>query len=240
MYINQHCLDQIAAHAAQQQPHECCGLIVQLNDGINYWPCTNVSPQLNRFEIAAQDYAEAADSGKLRMIVHSHVNLSAEPSQADLHGCELSGLPWLIYSYPRGDYHVIVPNGFKLELIGRQFVWGLTDCFTLIRDYYRDLLSIELATPEGGYQPNFWKQGKTYYSRFKEWGFVELTEDQSLQPHDILLMQINSPDEPNHAAVYIGNGQILHHVENRLSGRVQYGGSWQKITRYRVRHQSLC
>ena len=48
-------------------------------------------------------------------------------------------------------------------------------------------------------------------------------------------MQVASP-VPNHAAVYLGDGLILHHLQGRLSSRDVYGGYWQKITTHILRY----
>lgn len=231
-------ISMIRSHADDVQPHECCGLLVELGDGLNYWPCRNRSPLLNQFDLNPEDWAEAEDLGEIKAVVHSHINQSAEPSQADLLGCEATRLPWLILAIPSGEIRTITPTGWQMPLIGREFVWGICDCYTLVRDYYRETLAIRFKTPEP-YQPNFWKSGQDLYARYQQWGFVAVPDDQPPQPHDIFLIQIRS-DLANHAAVYLGDDLILHHVEGRLSERTVYGGFWHKATRFTIRHQSLC
>jgi len=232
-------LAQIKRHADECAPRECCGLIVRVADGNSYWPCRNLSPLDDQFQLHPEDWAEAEDTGDVVAVVHSHVNRSARPSQADRLGCERSGLPWLIVAHPSGEVATLAPTGWQLPLVGREFVWGICDCFTLLRDYYQGELGIAIAAPPDGYAPDFWKDGKTYYSRFAEWGFVELGPEEAPQRHDVFLMLIKSDEEPNHAGIYLGDGLMLHHLEERLSERVPYGGFWQQVTRFVVRHQSL-
>ena len=43
---------------------------------------------------------------------------------------------------------------------------------------------------------------------------------------------------PNHAAIYLGDQQILHHVQARLSTRDVYGGYYAKSTVSGYRHES--
>ena len=50
-------------------------------------------------------------------------------------------------------------------------------------------------------------------------------------------MQLGA-DVPNHAAIYIGNGLVLHHPRDRLSCKDVYGGIWQKHTVMHLRHRS--
>ncbi len=232
-------LSDLLNHAHAEQPNECCGLVVQNGDVLTYAPCRNSDafPQ-NQFTIHPDDWATIEDSGNIVAVCHSHVNQSAQPSDADKLGCERSGLPWLIVSVPSGDAVTIEPCGFTPKLIGREFVWGVFDCFTLVRDYYRDELAIELP-PNQPYEWNFWKKGLDLYSCFEQFDFVEVTLNTEPQVHDIFLIQINST-VANHAAIYLGDGEILHHLEKQLSRRDVYGGFWQKHTRFVVRHQSLC
>ena len=228
-------LAKIRAHAEAAAPHECCGLLV---DG-HYWPCRNRSVLPHQFDLAPEDWAAAEDTGTIQAVVHSHVDQSAEPSQADLLGCERTGLPWVILAIPSGEVRTIAPSGYQMPLLGREFVWGICDCFTLVRDYYRETLNILIETPAEGYEPGFWKRGQDWYGRFADYGFVKLPPDTSLQLHDVILMQIRST-VANHAGIYVGDGLMLHHLEKRLSERAPYGGDWQKATRYTVRHNSLC
>ncbi len=71
---------------------------------------------------------------------------------------------------------------------------------------------------------------------FADAGFV-VVEPDDLLVGDVFLMQVNS-EVPNHAAIYLGDGLILHHLQGRLSSRDVYGGYWQKITTHTLRHQS--
>lgn len=57
-----------------------------------------------------------------------------------------------------------------------------------------------------------------------------------LQYGDFILMQIES-NTVNHAAIYIGNGEILHHLYGRLSMRGVYGSYWLDRTRRTLRHK---
>ena len=43
---------------------------------------------------------------------------------------------------------------------------------------------------------------------------------------------------PNHAAIYLGDQQVLHHVQGRLSSRDVYGGYYGKSTACALRHES--
>ena len=60
---------------------------------------------------------------------------------------------------------------------------------------------------------------------------------EELQYGDAILMQLGAK-LPNHAAVYIGDQLILHHIQDRLSSRDVYGGYYVKSTAMVLRHES--
>lgn len=124
------------------------------------------------------------------------------------------------------------------SLIGLEFTHGSRDCYELVRDFYRDNFSLELsnyARPDGWwdngqnlYMENFWKEGfRPFDGPPIEW-----------QPADLLLMAIRSP-VANHAAIFLGEGKILHHFYGRRSCVESYGGVWRRTTVAHIRHKDL-
>ena len=230
-------IDSILAHAAECQPRECCGLIVCVDGVESYRPCRNLAYELNRFEMHPADWAAAEDAGEILTVVHSHVYQSPEPTAADRVGCESSGIPWMIVSWPTGRTVEFTPSGFKAQLLGRPFVWGVFDCFTLVRDYYRETFGI-LIDDFGGYPSNAELDGMDLYrTRFEAAGFVEVPTPSE---HDVLLLQLPPAQDASHAAIYLQDETILHHLRGRLSMRQPYGSAWREATRKILRHQSLC
>lgn len=236
MDLPQSVIDSLRAHAERAFPRESCGLIVLRGGALDYVACRNLATEPEeQFILDPDDWARAEDTfDGIQAVVHSHPNASANPSDGDRLMCERSGLPWLVIGWPSGVLRWCEPCGFSLPLIGRQFEHGVVDCYTLVRDYYREVHG--LALPDFARTDRWWERGEDLYLRnFKAAGFVEVTD---LQPGDGLLMQVLS-DQVNHAAVYLGDNVILHHLYGRLSGRDTYGGYWQRHTRKVVRHHAL-
>lgn len=221
-------------HAKTEFPKEACGLVVQTGTTAEYFPCHNLSsdPE-NEFILDPADYVKARHLGTILCIVHSHSD-NCIPSQFDEHACNQGDVPWLVIDATLGTYSKIIPTGLKkLPLIGRPFVYGLIDCFTLLKDYYKETLNIDLKDP---YRPDDWWEipgVNLYLDSAKEWGFYKVKE---LQIHDVLLIQLKA-NVPNHAAIYVGDGKIMHHVSNRLSKFDPYGGYWLKHTHSIWRHR---
>jgi proteasome lid subunit RPN8/RPN11 len=235
MDISDSILADVRTHAATTDHVEACGLIVVRKGRQKYLPCRNLSRNgRDTFILSPEDYAAAEDEGEIVAIVHSHPYDSPEPSQADRIACERSGLPWLIVNHPIGHYTVTVPSGYRAPLIGREFVHGVVDCYTLVRDYYNETLQTEL--PDFTRNENWWNEGQNLYvENFASAGFVVVSD--APRAHDVLLMQVRAP-VINHAAVYLGDEMILHHMHGRLSSRDIYGGYWQHVTIKQLRHRS--
>jgi proteasome lid subunit RPN8/RPN11 len=234
-WIKDEILDAIRAHAAESSPRECCGVVIVERGRVRYVPCRNRAAKAEHFLLSEDDYADAEDRGHVMAVVHSHPYLPPTPSQADMVGCEKSGLPWLIVNHPLGHWHYFEPTGYVAPLIGREFVHGVLDCYSLCRDYYA---TIGLNLSDYERDMDWWLNGGDLYRKyFAAEGFVEVFDEP--RQHDAFLMQLGSP-VPNHAAVYIGDGLILHHVMHRLSSRDVYGGMWRRATCTHLRHRTLC
>lgn len=233
--MNDALLSEIRAHAERDFPRESCGLVVVRKGRERYIPCRNIADHNEHFVIHPEDQAAAEDAGEVVTVVHSHPNIPAIPSQADLVGCERSGVPWLIVNWPTGAAHEFFPTGYKAPLYGREFSHGVLDCYTFIQNYFSEVLNITL--PDFDRPDEWWLKGHDLYmGGFASAGFVNA--EGPLRQHDCFLMRCASP-VPNHGAVYLGDGLIGHHQTGRLSSRDVYGGWLQKITVKHLRHKDL-
>ena len=97
-------------------------------------------------------------------------------------------------------------------LLGRQWEYGVNDCFSLVRDYFR-LRGIEI--------PNFERPAdletceSIFLQQAKACGFVEV-EFAMRKPGDVLIMRLGTT-APMHAAILLKDEQILHQRQDSLS-----------------------
>jgi len=228
---------EIIKHIREELPKESCGLFIIFKGKRIYYKCKNISTDNNTFIMCPEDFANAEDMGTIEYIIHSHINLPCIPSETDKAMCSRSGLPWIIFSYPKVDYDIIYPDNYEVPLLGRPFVHGALDCYALSKDYY--LVEHNIILPEFYREDDWWHKGKNIYiDNFKEAGFIEI-DLECIQAGDALLLKISSP-VLNHSAIYLGENKILQHFHGRLSSIDVYGGYYKRSTEKAFRHKNLC
>jgi hypothetical protein len=226
-------------HALAEAPREACGLVVVIKGRERYWPCKNLAPEQDFFVLDPQDYAKAEDAGEIVAVFHSHPKSPAQPSQADLMACEKSGLKWHICNPGTEMWCEFSPTGYKASLIGREWVWGVSDCWTLVRDWYKETWDIDLKDWTRPMSMLDFHEAPMFADCFQKTGFVDLGLEQP-EYGDGILMQLDGSPGLNHMAVYVGDQMILHHLRGRLSSRDVWGGYYQKSTGLIIRHESRC
>ena len=238
MKLSEEIKNQALIHAKEEDPRESVGLVNIVRGREKYYRCRNQAeePELH-FCLDPSDYLKCEKQGEIVAVIHSHPTTSQEPSEADKVACERNNLPWFIVNPNTEKWSYYEPSGFTLPYVGRHWAHGIVDCYTLWKDWYKGELGIEMS--EYNRQDDWWHKGENLYlDNFEKEGMREIKLE-DIQYGDIILMNIESP-VPNHAAIYLGENVILHHVTNRLSSRDVYkwGGYYHKMTEKVLRHES--
>lgn len=124
------------------------------------------------------------------------------------------------------------------HLTGKQFDFGKSDCYSIVRYFYKDNYNIIL--PNYARPNDFWEYGMDMYmERFYKNNFYVLNcHPSEYQIGDVFLMAIQS-SVVNHAAVLIENGTILHHLVGQISTTSPYRSIWRNNTMAVVRHRDV-
>ena len=219
-------------YAKNQAPEEACGLLAIIKGKETFWPCKNLAEgKFEFFILDPDDWADCEDTGEIIGVVHSHPVGSATASDNDKAACEHLGFPYYIYSIEHDHWEQLEPSGWKApSLIGRKFIWGKYDCWSIISDWYLETKNIKLKE---------WKRPK----RIKEFienplferglpltGFKKQPNNDCLQVGDVLLFQ-SITGNLDHVAVYIGDMMILNHNIKSLSCRELFDLRYQRALR---------
>tara|TARA_Y100000361_G_scaffold75265_1_gene66588 strand:+ start:1304 stop:2008 length:705 start_codon:yes stop_codon:yes gene_type:complete len=228
---------QVAAleHAKAEAPRECCGLVLIIKGRKRYWPCKNLSEDNNFFVMDPMDYARGEDTGTVIAIVHSHPTTPAIASEADKMACEQYKLPWHIVSLLGDSWCSIRPIGYEAPLIGREWVWGVSDCWTLVRDWYKREMGLKLRDWDRPVSADAFRRSPLFESCLAETGFVDTGNDLP-EKGDAVLMRLDGSPGLNHVAIFVGEQKILHQLQGRLSSRDRWDSYWQKVTGRIVRY----
>ena len=229
--------DDALVHAKDQDPKESVGLLLNIRGKERYYPCENLAITSHQhFILNPEDYVKADNLGEITAIIHSHPISTPEPSQADKVSCEQSKLPWYIVNPTTEEWAYVEPMGYEAPLLGRQWVWGVTDCWSLVRDWYKENRNVELKDWDRPTTPEEFILNPLFENCAWRTGFRELRPDEKMENGDAILMSIGSPGL-NHVAIFI-DGDVLHHLTDRLSCREPYSQWLLKCTGGRYRYVS--
>lgn len=98
------------------------------------------------------------------------------------------------------------------SLLGRQWSYGVNDCFSLVRDWFK-IQGVQL--PEFSRPENLEICDSIFLQQAEAIGFEQVALERRM-PGDILIMRLETRT-PMHAAVLLPDERILHQRQNSLS-----------------------
>jgi cell wall-associated NlpC family hydrolase len=241
----------IKSHAIAEYPKESCGLVI----GGAYRPIQNISGRPTE-KFRMPDDAWPLDEN-LQAVIHSHTRPIDPTIRFDDPRCPSaddirsqmettgSGIPWGI-AWARkeraadivwfGDHILDEPLSDESgKHIGREFIHGVRDCFTIARKYYWQVENTKIK--DAPRDAEWWHDaGKDLYvDGFESAGFKVIgrgpTVPSVIRPGDGVLMSVMSK-VPNHAGILLPNEMMLHHLMGRISGRVPVNRWLNQVTHW--------
>lgn len=236
--MNEQMKNDIIIHCQKEFPNEACGFIVEAAGEQKWVPCKNSDHNpVDYFTISPQDFIKARLEGKIVAVVHSHTLHPSVFSETDVAMQKRQGIPWLLVGLKSGEPEFIWMDNQKvdLKLYGRTYTWGVNDCYSFVRDYYKEVVGIDI--PDYDRPERFWERGEDLYRKhFSDAGFVEVSD---VKEHDVFIISLGGTSIPSHGAIYLGGNAIGHHLPDRLSCKEVYGRFYQSRTVLRLRHKDL-
>ena len=212
-------------------PSEMCGFIYK--DG-TFREQTNLSKEPTKsFELNPLKFLDQKEF--IYAIIHSHTQKNhlhiQTPSMADLTLAIELGLPLYIAALYNGQYFqpIKVPPDPSKDYLNRPYIFGVSDCGCLIRDYYHFEFGIDIKIPltdhltekkswadlvkrvmeDNQLQAHNLLQQDNVRASIQSNNLIDITQTGQLQKGDLLITSILGFRD-NHAMIYVGNGQVLN------------------------------
>lgn len=214
----------IRDHALEFPGKEVCGAIG--NDGVP------VRWQNHAFNEQTGFLTPSFNPDAMMAIYHSHPEgQSNDFSVKDIKASRALSMPMVLFHVPSENFKVYNPNVIE-PYIGREWNWVYRNCYTLMQDYFKQELDVEL--PDFYLEsPRAWLRGKSvgYIENLPKHGFRRIAEGEAIRKHDVILMWKDSTIA-NHVAIVVDPNQnkIIEHLENMLSHPTVYNGQMLKQT----------
>lgn len=219
-------LQDIKDHFDKEYPKEGCGVLSVVKGKKQWFPCTNIATNNDDFIMDSEEYIKLLTTTDIVGIVHNHIGSSSEPGETDKVACNTLGIPYYIFSYPDMNLTVLEPENNTTDLYGREYEFGVADCFEAVRDY---LFQQGMEIPHRAlFEENWYNKGLDYFTTemVKKWKGEPVNLDE-LKENDVLLFKVQE-EVNDHCGVYLGNDIFYHHAFNRLSCRENLYPFWHK------------
>lgn len=236
--LNSEVQNKIRQHCLSKSNQESCGLI--LNDDTVVL-CNNIAVDpVSSFIIDPNDVSKY-DWKDIKAFYHSHLHNNIF-TVGDIAFSEKTNKTYVIYDISTDSFNYYHPNGNKIPYINRPFFLGKLDCCTLVQDYYKFQLNIQISDIEHSEKySNNWENlsYNEHKDVLKNWliqnKFSIVTD---LKLHDVILVSLPKIKFPIHAGIYLDNNTILHHLYE-FSTIENYKNSYKKFTIHKLRHESM-
>lgn len=223
----------IRKFACEHPDEETCGFV--LTDSSVVLTPNMASDRANEFEICPHDFATYEE--RVLGVWHSHLTLAGF-SPLDQQVMASDTIPWAVYCLADDSWHECNPTEVA-PFEGRPFVFGVYDCYSLVRDY---LDKKGVALPQ--WERKQWGEWNTVgFTPFDdEWSKI----GRSIKPGDqkegdILLLNLGDvPMHTDHVGVFTDCKHFLHHPSEGKSRVQTFGSYWLRRLNWIVRPFELC
>ena len=224
---------------AEKSPSkEVCGYIYfDINGEAGIIQSTNT--HLNSdvmFTTDEKDYISLSESSNTIVgVYHSHTIGDESFSDQDISYAETWELPLYVYSIKSKKWNSYVPDSYKPNLIGRQFCWGFSDCYEIVRDYYKLEFNIKISDYD---RDNSFEgsNNSIIIDSFGKEGFERIPDGSPIMKDDVIVFNSNRLF-PHHLSVFIGRSKMIHHPRGRLSEVCMLNKVWNKKISMILRYQ---
>lgn len=237
--MNRQIETKIKDYCLLNKDEECCGVICDDNDSYVVVPISNCHPNKeNEFRLSSEEYIRAEiNIGNILFVYHSHIN-GKGISFVDKIKSNSYNIPFIVYDLINNKFDYYTPK--PINYLNRDFQIGIFDCFTLVRDYYKHELGINI---KNYFRDEKWfdKNPEIFDKNIEREGFEIVHSGKldgfELQIHDCILFELSKLKKSNHIGVYVGNNYFLHHPMKGKSILQKIDSYYGQKIRYVIRHK---
>lgn len=222
---------EIKEHALRTKPFECNGLILFNNNCYQVFRCKNLSYYPEDHAILSPlDYVMAEKQGKI--VGYYHSQESDSPSLIDNYTAYYHNIYSIVYCLGSDKFYVIEPE--LKDFLNKDFNIGVNDCFSLVKNYYKNKLNIYINNYNRG-EDWYIKTPKIIISNFEKEGFKRIKME-DIKENDIILF--GEEDDISHLGIYLRNDMLLHHPRGAKSCIEHLNHLYKSKISLIVRHNS--
>ena len=231
------------AHALEVWPEPACGVVVGTAESPEFLPVgTHVNLARDSFRLGgteAMRLKQGHDGLLGLMISHPDDSNSANPdpllftpSAAEMRAQMALAAPFAVVVCTASTAYVPWWFGDQRPtpgIIGRPFRHGVLDCYSFVRDWYRQEYGISI--PDFPRDWEWWRKGQDLYREGFYRAGGRCIDPADARPGDVVLCRIRSR-VTNHAVVLMPDGWVGHHFGSTVPydpgavSRVQRAGRW--------------
>ena len=160
---------------------------------------------------------QVKESGKEVGVWHSHIGKGLTGfSPKDMQEIYSSDIPWYMVHMDLGATDYCDPRA-TVPLEGREWRWASQNCYTLIKDFYKQEFGITLDHFFNAH-PTCWEDDgwRAYLDNIENQGFKRVED---AKYGDVILMKIGRAYSANHGAIRLqpSSNEMLHHMAEKVS-----------------------
>lgn len=249
-------MDMIRALSLENSKEESCGFL--LKDGSVIQSANVHSDKTNNFRVS-ETTVSFFDPEGIAAVWHSHIKPSqgSRLSLADIQASRMGRVPYLCYHTVFDEWDYFDPDGVHPDplkakvsdsplnlsyYMGWPFEWSRSDCYSVVRSVFKGILGVNLGDymrplEEETVKADSWDEFGRHFGSEGFRGFRP--DEEEIKPFDIAMIAMHGA-KAHHMMLMIDPSKNIafHLCHGGISTDLIYGGSWQRRTRYFIRHSS--
>lgn len=207
----------IKIHCIDEAPKEACGFIIKDESTNSLYSLRARNISINPREhvvINPSDQLNASILGEIIYLYHSH-NEYDEASQLDLQTINSLKYKLIIFNNKTQKFSFYEPAGYYNSYIDRDYKIGITDCYSLVIEYYKKEFNIEIPDFHPNRTLTWYKENIDFIDKaLAKLKFPTILPD-AIKERDIIVLEYGK--NRNHFGVCLANNLFLHHPMGKKS-----------------------